>query len=94
VCLEIALEVIRDQVVIAMISDCRDHAGEVLCIPEGALLDGFEHLDKFRVKGMLAIVVCVAEILDVLGKVSKEEDVVLTNLTGDFDLPQLVFHHE
>ena len=29
---------------------------------------------------------CVAEILDVLGEVAKEEDIVLTDLSGDFDL--------
>jgi hypothetical protein len=40
---------------------------------------------------MLAVVMCVAEILDILGEVAKEEDVVLANLTCDFDLIQSVY---
>jgi hypothetical protein len=35
---------------------------------------------------VLAVVVCVAKILNILGEVAKEEDVVLANLAGDFDL--------
>ena len=33
---------------------------------------------------------CVAEIVNILGKVSEEEDVVLANLTSDFNLGRLI----
>jgi hypothetical protein len=37
---------------------------------------------------VITIVVSVSEILDILCQVSKEEYVMLTNFTGDFNLDQ------
>ena len=34
----------------------------------------------------------MAEILNILGKVTEEEDVVLANFTGDFDLKLSAYH--
>lgn len=35
---------------------------------------------------MGSVVVCVAKILNILSQITEEEDVVLANFTGDFDL--------
>ena len=85
-CLDVAVEVVGHQVVVAVVLDRRGESAECIRIPECALLDLFEDPRKVRVQRVAAVVVCVPEILDILGQVAKEEDVVLSNLTGDFNL--------
>lgn len=41
---------------------------------------------------MRAVVVSMAKILNILGKVTEEEDVILANFTGDFDLELSAYH--
>lgn len=84
--LDIAVEIIRHEVEVAMVADGRDHAHEVVGLTEGALLDGLEHLDEVGVDGVSAVGVVVANVLDVLGKVTEQEDVLLADFAGDFDL--------
>ncbi len=84
--LDVAVEIVRHQVVVAVVADGRDHAGEVVRVTERALLDGLEHLQQVGVYRVLAVRVAVAEVFDVLGQVAEQENVVLANLTSDLDL--------
>ena len=84
--LNVAVEVVRHQVEITVVSNRRDHGREVLHVAKRALLNRLKHLGQIRVYTMRTVRVRVAEVLDVLGQVAKEEDVVLANLTRDFNL--------
>jgi hypothetical protein len=84
--LDVAVEVVRHQVVVAVVADRGDQTGKVLRVAEGPLLDGLEDLGKVGVDVVRAIRVRVAEVLDIFGQVAKEENVVLTNFTRDLDL--------
>lgn len=84
--LNVAVEVVRDEVVVAVVADGRDEGLEVGRRAKGALLNRREDLGKVLVDRVGAVGVCMAEILDILGQVAKEEDVALANLAGDFNL--------
>ena len=86
VSLNVAVKVVRDKVVIAMVTNSRDHARKVLGVAKGAVLNGLKHLDQVGIDAVRAIGVRMAKILDILGEVTKEEYVILTNLTRDFNL--------
>lgn len=69
-----------------MILDATEESAETTCIAECALLDLVEDSRKIRVQLVGAVGVSMAEILDILCEVTEEEDVVLPNLAGDFNL--------
>lgn len=69
-----------------MVADGADEGGELVGVAEGVGLDGLEDFGQIRVDGVGAIVVCVAQVLDVFGQVAEEEDVVFVDFAGDFDL--------
>jgi hypothetical protein len=69
-----------------MFRDAGDKSGEWALVAELAALNGLENLLQLRMNLVLAVEVCVTEVFDVLGEVSEEEDVLVTCLTGDFDL--------
>jgi hypothetical protein len=82
----VAVEIIRDEVVVAVLFDGPDQSCERAGISKRVLLDGLKDGLEVRIKGVGAVVVCMAKILHILGQVTEEEDVVLANFTGDFDL--------
>ena len=84
--LDIAVEVIANKVVVPMVRDRVDKGGESILVAEHATSDDFKDLCEIRVDGVLSEVVGVTEVLDILGKITKEEDVGVTNLTSDFNL--------
>lgn len=84
--LDVRGEVVRDEVVVAVVDDAVDERAEAARVAEGAGLDRLEHGRQLRVKLVASVKVGVAQLVDVLGKVAEEEDVVLANLAGDFDL--------
>lgn len=86
VCFDVAVKIVRHKVVITMVPDSRDERFEIRRCAEGALLDFGEDRNQVWVKGMSAVRVRVTEILDILGKVSEQKDVVLPNLPGNLDL--------
>lgn len=59
---------------------------EVLCIAKHAALDSLKDLRELRVDLEVAINVSVAELLDILSKISEKENVLLADFAGDFDL--------
>jgi hypothetical protein len=64
----------------------RNERPKVVRVPECALLDLLEDLREVRVDSVGAELVRVTQVVDILGEVAKEEDVVLANLSSDFDL--------
>lgn len=84
--LDIAVEVIRNQVVVTVVANSRDHGTKVVGSSECALLNLGEHPFQIRVNGVFAVVVGVAQVLDVFGEVTEKENVVLADFPGDFNL--------
>jgi hypothetical protein len=80
------MEVIRDEIVITMVFDCADESGEGARIPEGVLLDFLEDFGEIWVQCMRTVGMCVAEVFNIFSEVTKEEDIVLPNFAGDFNL--------
>jgi hypothetical protein len=83
---DVGVEVVRDEVVVAMFFDGGGKSGEVGLVAEGVVLDGVEDALQLWVQLEVAVEVTVAEVLDIFGKVAEEEDVLLSDFTGDFDL--------
>jgi hypothetical protein len=89
--LTITVEVVRDEVVVAMLNNPIHESREVIGIAKGALLDGVEDVAEGFIKLVSPIHVSVTEILHVLRQIAEEEDVVLANFSRDFNLvPRLV----
>ena len=84
--LAVAVEVIRDEVVIAMVDDSIRECREGARITKHTALDGVEDLFEFFVELVVAVDVGVAELVDIFGEVAEEEDVVFADFAGDFDL--------
>ena len=85
-CLVVAVEVVRDEVVITMLFDGTDESRESTCVTESAFLDFLEHFGEIGVEGVRTVGVRVAEVFDVFSEITKEEDVVLADFAGDFNL--------
>ena len=83
---DVRVEVVRDQVVITVLFNGRRQGREITLVAEGVALDGIEDTLQLWVDLEVAVEVTVAEILDVFGEVAEEEDVLLADFTGDFDL--------
>ena len=84
--LDVAVEVVADEVVVAVVDDGVAEGREVASVTEHVAFDGVKHLLEIRVEFEVAVGMGMAKVLYVLCKIAKEEDVVLANLTGDFNL--------
>ena len=79
-------KVVADEIIIAMINDGVAKGSEAVGVAKGVGFDGVEDCGEVGVKVEGAVVVGVAEILDVFRKVAEEEDVGFSDFAGDFDL--------
>lgn len=96
-CLNIRRKVIRDEVVVAVINDAVDKSGELFRVTKGALVNMIKDSGQLRIELVLGVKMCVAEILNVLCEVAEEENIVLSDLTSNFDLAMRQFsscHHD
>ncbi len=84
------MEVIRYKIVVAMVLNGRNESRKGVSITKCALLDFSQDLGKIRINCVRAIVVSMAKVLDIFSKITEEEYVIFTNLTGDFDLSMYV----
>lgn len=84
--LDIAVEIIRHQIVIAVVADSRNHGAKVVRSAESALLNLLEDLLKVTVDGVGSISVRVTQVFDILGQGTEQENVVLTNFTSNLNL--------
>ena len=82
----VGLEVIGDEVVIAVLDDAVDEAGEGARVAESTGLDAFEDFVEFFVQSVCAVDVAVAEVFNFLGEIAEEEDVIFADFAGDFNL--------
>jgi hypothetical protein len=82
----VRVEVIRDEVIVTMLFDRRNQGRERGGIAKRALLDSVEYTLQLRVQLEAAIEVSMAEVLHIFCEVAEEEDVLLANLTSNFDL--------
>lgn len=82
----VRVEVVRNKIVITMLFNRRSECGEVGCVAKHVVFDRFEHLRQLRVELEVSVEVPVAELLDVFGKCAEEEDVLLADFAGDFNL--------
>lgn len=80
------MEVIGDKVVVTVLLDRRSERGKVSCVAKHVVLNGLEDLLQGGVQLEVTIEVTVTEIFNIFSKISKEEDVLVTNLSGYFDL--------
>jgi len=88
--LDVAVEVIRDEVIVTMVFDGASQSTERASVAEGASLDCLEDFEEVWIESVGAVVVCVAEVFDIFSEVTEEEYVIFSNLTGNFDLILLV----
>jgi hypothetical protein len=84
--LVVAVEVVRHQVVVTVITDSSDQGAKVMDRAKSALLDLGKHFLQVGVNFMRAVLVTVSEIFNVFSEVAKQEDVVLANLASYFNL--------
>jgi len=92
--LDIAIEIIRDEVIIALVDDGVAEGGEPAGVAELAALDGVEDFDEVGVELDVAVGVGVTEVFDVFGEVAEEEDVGFADFAGDFDLWDVLVGHD
>jgi len=79
---DVALEVVRDEVVVAVVDDGVDERGELARVAEGAGLDGVEGALEHGVQVEFGVEVRMPEVLDVFGEVAEEEDVFFADFPG------------
>jgi hypothetical protein len=84
--LDVRRKVIRNEVVVAVLNDAVDESREFLSVAESAVVDVVEDNGELGIELVVAVEMGMSEVLDVFCEVAEEEDVVLADLTGDFDL--------
>ncbi len=83
---DVAVEIIGDEVVVALVDDGVAEGGEAAGVAKGAGFDRVKDLGEVWVEFDVAVGVGVTEVFDVLGEVAEEEDVRFADFAGDFDL--------
>ena len=84
--LDVGIEVVADEVVVAMVEDAVDQRAELASVAKDVGLDGIEDLLERGVDGVAAVVVVVAQVLDALGQVAEEKDIRVADFAGNFNL--------
>lgn len=69
-----------------MLNDTVDQRGKALSIAKCTVVDVIEDGCELRIKLVLRVQMGVTEVLDIFGKVTKEEDVLFADFAGDFNL--------
>lgn len=86
VCLNVAVEVVRHEIVVSMVPDSGNHGAKVIWCAKCSLFNFIEHLFQIRVNGVRSVVVGVAQVLYILGQVTKQKDIVFANFTCNLNL--------
>lgn len=69
-----------------MLHNAVNKGGESTSITESAVPNFVKDGSESWIELILAVQVAVTKVIDVFGQISEEEDVVLANLAGDFNL--------
>jgi hypothetical protein len=84
--LAVAVEVVGDEIVVAVLDNTIHQGREGSGITKGAFLDFVKDRVKALIELITAVDVPVTKVFDILGQVTEKEDVVLANFAGNFDL--------
>lgn len=87
---DVGVEIVRDQIIVAVGLDGTDQSGEGTDVAKGVGLDAVEDGLELWINRWSVVRMCVAQVLDVFRQVTEEEDVVLADLAGDFDLHDIL----
>jgi hypothetical protein len=80
------MEVVGNEIIVSMVFNPADQCAECVRIAKSVFLDFVKDSLKVGVNGVRAISMSVAEVFDVFGKVAKEEDVVFSDFSSNFNL--------
>lgn len=69
-----------------MFDNAVQQGAEAVCVAKCALVDRIEDGGELWVKRVLLVEMGVTQVLDVFGEVAEEENVLLADFAGDFDL--------
>jgi hypothetical protein len=69
-----------------MIHNGMQQGRELVCISKSAFFNLVKYLGKGFVKLVLTVNVGMAQVFDIFGKITKEEDIAVTDFSGDFNL--------
>jgi hypothetical protein len=86
---DVGVEIVRDEVVVTVFFDGACERGEVGFVAEHVIFDRVEDTLQLWVQLEAPVEVSVAKVLDVFGEIAEEEDVLLADFAGDFDLSVL-----
>ena len=84
--LDVAVEVVGNEIVVALIDDGIAQGAEAIRIAESATLDGIKDFGEVGVEFEVAIGVGVAEVFNVFGEVTEEKDVGLADFASDLNV--------
>lgn len=84
--LDVALEIVRHEVVISVLANCGNHGAEIMRGAKCALFNLVEDFVEIRINNLGAILMCVAQVFNVFGEIAEEENVAFADLSGDFNL--------
>ena len=65
--LQVAVEVVRDEIIVSVVNNSGDEGRKGSFVAKSALLDRVEDLLEIGVDLVLAVVMCVAKFVNVLG---------------------------
>lgn len=83
---DVAVEVVRDEIVISLVNDGVAQGRETTGVPEFAAFDGVKDFGKIGVEAERAIIMSVAKILHVFRKIAEKENIRVADFASDFDL--------
>lgn len=84
--LDIAVEVVRNEIIVTLVSDRIAESNKVRRFAETATFDGIEDFGEIMIELEFPIIVSVTKILDVFGEGAEEKNVGFTDFPGDLDL--------
>ena len=84
--LDIAVEVIGNEIVVAVLNDGVAESREAAGVSKASTLDSLKHLVEIGVELEISVIVGMAEVFDIFCQVSKEENIGFANFSRDFNL--------
>lgn len=83
---DVRVEIVRDKIVVSVLLNGRSQCGKVGFVAEQTVFDCLEDLLQLWIELEVAIEMTMSELFYVFGEVTEEENVLLSNLSGDFNL--------
>lgn len=84
--LDVAVEVVTDQVVIPLVDDGVTQRSETAGVTELAASDSIEDLGQIGVESKRAVIMGVTQVFNIFRQVPEKEDVGVPNFPSDFNL--------